>query len=97
MHAMKDYFRFYVRLQTNLKLSRYFGQRGLLSFNIVINTGWGQEVPREVNLTLEQHWSLTQAQLLWLTSCPPTSAGLPQCSEAPHGWLPPQSWAVSPR
>ena len=75
---MKDYFRFYVRLQTNLKLSRYFGQRGLLSFNIVINTGWGQEVPREVNLTLEQHWSLTQAQLLWLTSCPPTSAGLPQ-------------------
>ena len=35
-------------------------------------------------LTLEQHWSLTQALLLWPTSCRRTSAVPPQCSEAPQ-------------
>ena len=35
-------------------------------------------------LTLEQHWSLTQALLLWPTSCQRTSAVPPQCSEAPR-------------
>ena len=56
-----------------------------------IHTMYDVESVKKANLTLEQHWSLTQALPLWPTSSPQTSAGPPLCWEAR------QSWSAQPR